>query len=359
MQTFQNVKETLTLSDYEYLLVENGFKIYSKDYEHWRISSSCHNVEGGNPNLAFRVETGMFFCWSECNCTYDIFSLLVKRWGLINDTEYRAIDALKYICNYKGITFDINTNNVQKASTYNWKKTISKYLTKANTDELKIYPKSVLKTFQKRYHEDWLDFGISEETLEKYNIGYYPLEDCITIPVYNHNGDLVAVRGRYLNPDAVAKYRPVSTLNGEVYKNNIGQLFYGENVNEDEIKRRKRVDIVEAEKSVLKADTWFGDKNITLGLMGSAMTKARIDYLVSLGVEEVNLMLDSDFELGDEEAFHKFEEKVYAMYDIMSPYFDRIYVIYNNLNYKDMYKANCFDFDIERYNKLFDNRELL
>lgn len=250
---------------------------------------------------------------------------------------------------------------------YNWQTSLNKYLKGSTLADLPNYDKSVINNYPKIYHTDWLDFGISENTLDKYNIRYYEYQSQIVIPVYSHNGNLIGIRVRNMNPNNI-KYIPLSTLNGTMYNFPSNAIFYGECFNEAEIKRTKIVNIVEAEKSVLKSDTWFDNKSVTLGLLGSALGKQRLDYLISLGVEEVNLMLDSDFEVTldengepiiNQKQFELFQDKVYKLYDFMSPYFNKIYIVYNNLGYTDMYKANPFDFDIDRYNKLCKSKELI
>jgi hypothetical protein len=109
----------------------------------------------------------------------------------------------------------------------------------------------------------------------------------------------------------------------------------------------------------LKADTWLGDKNITLALYGHNLTKEKLKYLISLGVQTLYICLDSDFEEIGSKEYDKFEKNVMKIYDQCKPYMKDIYVIYNNLGYKDMYKANCFDFDKERFDKLWESKELI
>ena len=46
----------------------------------------------------------------------------------------------------------------------------------------------------------------SIKTMEKYNIGYYPLQDCITIPCFDDKANLIGIRGRFLNPESQVKY---------------------------------------------------------------------------------------------------------------------------------------------------------
>src|SRR3990167_786863 len=47
--------------------------------------------------------------------------------------------------------------------------------------------------------------GLSTETIENFKLGYDPVRDAITIPVYKR-GELINIRYRHLNPNATAKY---------------------------------------------------------------------------------------------------------------------------------------------------------
>ena len=137
----------------------------------------------------------------------------------------------------------------QKSNTdrYNWKVNLNKYL-KGNRQEkiLPKYDKKVLEYFPKIYHEDWLDYGISEETMDKYNIRYYPYKNQIVIPCYDHNGNMCGIRIRNMNKELlettdIPKYMPLKMLDGTEYKFPTNLCFYGENFNSQIIKKKKQV----------------------------------------------------------------------------------------------------------------------
>ena len=44
----------------------------------------------------------------------------------------------------------------------------------------------------------WLDEGISKETLLKYRIKYDSTINAIIIPNFDHDGELIGIRGRFL-----------------------------------------------------------------------------------------------------------------------------------------------------------------
>lgn len=84
-QLYNDVEESLTLSDYEYILEENDFHIARRTTKEWFLSSSCHNIDAkdGDNNLRFYIDTKTFYCYSHCMQSWNIYSLLSQRWGLI------------------------------------------------------------------------------------------------------------------------------------------------------------------------------------------------------------------------------------------------------------------------------------
>ena len=162
------------------------------------------------------------------------------------------------------------------------------------------------------YPQEWLNEGISKSTMEKYGIGYYPRLQATTIPCFNNTGDLIGIRCRHWLPEEIdnGKYRPLQLLNGTTYKFPTNNVFYGENYNKPEIQRTGHVILVEGEKSVLKADTWWHEKSNVLALYGSNLGLKRMRNLVRMGVNHVTLALDSDFhEYGDND-YIDFEGKI-------------------------------------------------
>ena len=65
-----------------------------------------------------------------------------------------------------------------------------------------------------------------------------PIENAIVIPNYSINGDLIGIRGRFLDPDAKAKYAPL-WYNKQVLSHPTGRSFYGINENKENIQKRE------------------------------------------------------------------------------------------------------------------------
>ena len=353
--------ERMTLDDYEIIMRRLGANKRGDRY-----NTICHNINGGGYNLAFNKETRSFCCFSECSCSYSLLSLIKKRRELLGE-PCSTYQSLKWLCNELGIEFNFK-EEVKQVNTniYKWQNNLLKYTKNKNKNiELRVYNKKILNYFPKIYHTDWIDYGISEEVLDKYNIGWYNYKQQITIPCYRQNGDLIGIRVRNMNPEIDIKYIPLQLLDGTEFNFPTNEVFYGENFNWTNVQRTKSVILVESEKTVMKYESWYGAKNnICLGLYGSVLSNAKLKKLLSWNCETFYICLDSDFESieysnNDEKitSYEKFEKKVMNIYNKLKPYAKSIYVIYNNLGFENCYKYSITDYTREQFEKLWNNKE--
>ena len=353
--------ERMTLDDYEIIMRRLGANKRGDRY-----NTICHNINGGGYNLAFNKETRSFCCFSECSCSYSLLSLIKKRRELLGE-PCSTYQSLKWLCNELGIEFNFK-EEVRQVNTniYKWQNSLLKYTKNKNKNiELRVYNKKILNYFPKIYHTDWIDYGISEEVLDKYNIGWYNYKQQITIPCYRQNGDLIGIRVRNMNPEIDIKYIPLQLLDGTEFNFPTNEVFYGENFNWTNVQRTKSVILVESEKTVMKYESWYGAKNnICLGLYGSVLSNAKLKKLLSWNCETFYICLDSDFESieysnNDEKitSYEKFEKKVMNIYNKLKPYAKSIYVIYNNLGFENCYKYSITDYTREQFEKIWNNKE--
>jgi len=224
-----------------------------------------------------------------------------------------------------------------------------------------VYDDKVLNYFPKVWHDDWINYGISEQTLDKFNIRWYQYKQQIIIPCYNHFGQLVGCRVRNMNEkiikDGTPRYMPLFFLNGDDMKFPTNSILFGEYQNEDEIRKQKVCFLCESEKSVLRLDTLMNGKGIALGMMGSALSDENVKYILSLGINKLTILADSDFhEMSeDDEDWVKFEQKILKLCDKFTPYC-KVEVVFNNIGIKDAYKWSVTDFTIEQFKLMWKNR---
>ena len=357
--------EIMSVEDY-ILVIEELFDIRPTKRSSSFITyhSFCHHEDErkGGENLSLKIETMMFTCYSHCG-SFDLLELVKKRYELIGESK-KPYKCMQLICQACDIPFEFDVNEEQKVIEYDWRKDLGKYKKskkKIDSGEIKVYNKDVLNYFPKVYHTDWVEYGISKETLEKFDIRWYPYRQQVVIPCYNHFGNLVGCRVRnmneYLVKDGLPRYMPLYFLNNDSMKFSTNSILYGEYQNEDEIRKQKCCFLCESEKSVLRLDTLMNGKGIALGMMGSALSDENVRYILSLEVNRLCILADSDFHemREDDEDWVKFESKILKLCDKFTPYC-KVEVVFNNIGIKDAYKWSVTDFTVEQFKLMYKNR---
>ena len=326
----------------------------------------CHNLNpfDGSPKLEFYTDTYTFHCYTRCGCSFDIYQLIQKR-AKLKGEEWSVFQCAKWICETLGIEFNFKDDGKRKASTiYNWQSELSKYTKKKHKVDVPVYDPSILDMFPRIYHENWISRGISLETMDKYNIRYYPFRSQIVLPCYDCLGNLVGIRVRNMIPE-MPKYIPLELLDGTQFNFPTNAVPYGININQAKIEKSKECWLFEAEASVHVCDTWYGNDNVALGLYGHELGDMQLRKLIELGVQTLVICFDSDFhEIYDEngeftEEFDKFFKAVTKVYNKCKPYIPNIYACYNNMGFDDMYKASPVDNGRERFELLMSKKELI
>lgn len=341
------LKELITDDDIIFILNELGADFVQDDNKQTIFYSICHHPEDSynhKPKLYWYKNSKTFFCFS-CGFQGDIFSLIQK----VKNISFK--ESLKWITSI--LKIELRDNN-KSFEIDNWQKDLKKFLPDYEEKQpIQIYDSSILKLFENKFHKDWIDYGISIETLKKFKIGFYARCNQITIPVY-YNSDLIGIRVRALNDNDIerGKYRPLQDLNRNIYKFPTNQVFYGWDENRQKIKESKTAWIVEAEKTVLKFDTWGCNK--CLAVFGSKISKEHINKLLQLGVENVILMMDSDFHSLKDEEYKLFVDKMNKLIDKLKPYF-KVEICFNNIN-ADAYKFSPTDYSLEDFKKIYKRR---
>lgn len=315
--------------------------------------SICHHgasCDKHKPHLWYYPRTATFFCWS-CHFSGDIISLVCH----VHNVDFRQ--AIAYLCDFLHINA---TENVQKKDERldKWQ-TLKRWLPDgdvSNQQEVKEYDKSVLRLFKPIQTAEWAEYGITEDVSRRFNIGWYDRLACVTIPVF-FNDALVGIRGRFTRQKDLnkGKYRPISTLDGTIYKFPSGQVLYGYDQNKDAIRASRSVFLFESEKSVLKCPK-FSVGN-SLAVFGSNITKRQIELLLELEVNDVVLAFDSDYHTVGDAEFEFFRAKMQKLIAKLKPYFS-VSLIYNNQGY-DGYKFSPVDFTEEQFHKLYKERAIL
>ena len=342
-----SLKSQLTDDRIIELMDAMGAPLMKADSNNLIFPSICHHgadCQSHKPRLYYYIESQSWFCFV-CHFSGDTISLVQH----VKHLDFNQ--AVSYICS----VLHLQVGQIEENKCIdNWAE-LRRFLPNAEPepDKLLTYDKSILSLFDHLYPQEWLDYGISADVLDKFGIGWYARQACISIPVI-FNGQLVGVRGRYTREQDVAKgkYRPICTLDGTVLKFPSSACLYGYDQNKAAIEKSRQVVLFESEKSVLKAPS-FGIDN-ALAVFGSNISKQHIQLLLELGVNDVVLAFDSDYkQVGDDE-FKFFVVKMKKLAAKLHSYFN-VAIVYNNQGY-DMYKCNMMDIPYEQAMKLWESR---
>lgn len=342
MWNVESIKNQINEDNVIILMDSLGADFNYQSQDQIRFKSICHN--SNSYKLYYFINTNSFYCFREGK-SFDAISLVQH----VKHIDFNQ--AVSYICSVLHLQVGKIEQNEQLD---NWAE-LRRFLPNAEPepDKLLTYDKSILSLFDHLYPQEWMDYGISSDILDKFNIGWYARQACISIPVV-FNGKLVGVRGRYTREQDVAKgkYRPICTLDGTVLKFPSSACLYGYDQNKAAIEKSRQVVLFESEKSVLKAPSFNIDN--ALAVFGSNISRQHIQLLLELGVNDVVLCMDSDYkQVGDDE-FKFFVVKMKKLAAKLKPYFS-VSIVYNNQGY-DMYKCNMMDIPYEQAMKLWESR---
>lgn len=373
----ENIKNDLTLDQVYQLLIDLGGEPQIINNSYIISRTICHNPPGqGSFKLYYYDNTKLFRCYTECNDAFDIFQLILKvkhlsksgitywaKGGELKTRPWDLPDALHYILTYYGIEEENENFSEERLELpdekYIFEKTRKQSIKLNNqqTVSFEKYDDSFLKNFPRPRLLPWEREGITKESMDSHNICYDPINQGIVIPHYDINNQLIGIRERTLikENEAKGKYRP-AIISGKMYNHPLSFNLYNINFSKDNIKRMKKVIVYEGEKSCLLFSSFFGVENdISVAVCGSNLINYQVEMLKSLGVEEIIIAFDKQYqEYGDEEYF-KWEEKLINIYKKYGGFIQIRFILDtgNLLGYKD----SPIDKGPDIFLELFNNRK--
>lgn len=168
--------------------------------------------------------------------------------------------------------------------------------------------------YMQRYDKDndkislWLSEGISEASINKFQVFYDSFSDRLVYPIRTTDGKIINISGRTLDKDWKAK-----DLRKYTYFKPLGVLdtLYGLAENKDDIIKKREIIIFEGAKSVMLADT-FGIVN-SAALLTSHLNQFQLKILAQLGCRVV-FALDKDICIKDDENIRRLKRFVKVEY---------------------------------------------
>ena len=353
----KKLKKSLSLSHYSLILDKLGIPIFSKSNTEWRCYSGDRhkNSYDGGTNLVFYPDTKIFTSFS-AGRSYDCISLVQTRLNLLGQT-CSFIDACNWILDVTGL--DTTKLSIPKTSNhvYDWSGLEKFIKIRKYGNELPEYSRDIIDSLPPLYPQNWVDEGISEETMAKYQIRYYERCNQTVIPCFDDNARLIGVRVRNWDKERIeqAKYMPLITLDGQCYKFNTNQVFYGINYNKPMIEQTGEVWLGESEKFVLQLDSWMGSKSCALAMYGHQLGLQRRNQLIKMGVKKVVYCPDMDFLGKSDEEFEQWCKSVRHLCDMFKGYC-QVDIMWDDGELLGP-KENATDRDKATWDKLWENRE--
>lgn len=355
----KKLKKSLSLAHHKQIMQALGIPSYSENSTQIVYYTGDKNVDSykGSPKLYFYKDTSIYVGMT-AGRSYDIISLVQTRLALLKQ-PCSFLDACQFILDTTNINPDSISRVKKEGHVYDWSNLERFIRVRKYGNQLSEYNRNIIDTLPPLYPQAWIDEGISEETMDKYQIRYYERCNQTVIPCFDDEARLVGVRVRNWDKDRVeqAKYMPLVTLDGQCYKFNTNQVFYGINYNKPEIERTGKVIIVESEKAVMKLDTYMGRHNIALGMYGSNLGIQRRNQLLKMGVNTVSYVVDNDFIGQDDAFFEQWREKIQHFIKLWDG-FCRVEIVWDNLGLLGP-KENATDRTKEVWEQLWENREII
>lgn len=330
-----------------------------KENEIW-FQTICHG--GDSHKLCYFRDSKSFNCYTNCG-QMSLFSFIMK----VKNCTFP--ESVSFIASEIGISnrYGFNTKHIsnnQELMKIDRYIQIRKHI-RRKIEHLPKIETNILNYFESDvFYSGWIQEGISIQTMKYFDIRWYEIQKHIIIPHANMYGDLVGIRRRSLQEkDKKNKYMP-ETIQGITYTHSLGMNLYGLDKHILGILKIKKVLIVESEKSVMLAHEFYGKNAFVVATCSFNISNWQRDLLLSLGVEEVMIGYDKDYNPQefddydqDSEEYKKYERFVNRIYSLAHKFtsYCRTYVLWDNLGLLDK-KMSPFDKGQEVLETLMKNK---
>lgn len=356
------LKLNLTIEQIQDLVDDFGGDSKLKDNNTLICKTICHC--GNSHKLYYYENTHLFRCYTDCDNTWDVFELVRKVKSNETNTEWSLPKAIGYVASYFGYspkTFDFEDlqENLQDWDVLKKYEAINMIDDKQRV-ELKTYDDSILRRLPHPRVIPWESEGILPEVIRSHNICYDPVSQGIVIPHYDIDNRLIGIRERTLikEDEVYGKYRP-AYINGQLFNHPLSFALYNLNNSKDNIHIMKKAIVFEGEKGCLMYPSYFGEENdISVACCGSSLITYQVKLLLSLGVTEIVIAFDKQFQkIGDDE-FKRWTKKLKDIHKKYSPYVT-ISFMFDRTGTKLQYKDSPIDRGKEVFLELFKERIFL
>ena len=218
-------------------------------------------------------------------------------------------EAVEKIKDFAGCKDDVYVRQEKMAATMTCKR-FSKPKSSAKQSKITVLPDDYMLRYEKCDEKlnVWRSEGISDASLDKFQVYYDRFSDRLVYPIRDLNGQIVNVGGRTLDPDWKEKKQRKYCY---FYSWGTINTIYGVAENIEYIKKSHELILFEGCKSVLLADTW-GIHNCG-AILTSHLSGNQLKLLVKLGVRVV-FALDKEVKIRDDHNIQKLKRYVNVEY---------------------------------------------
>lgn len=367
MYNLEQIKETykFSLEDIYNLLAHlDGDPILV--YNHIESRTICHNEPGqGSHKLWYYENSNLFQCFTDCGSFFDVYQLVQKAKTIETGVEWSLPRAISYVLKFFDIEIDYENDEDAVASIREDFKLLSRYsdIAKTGIKKQKIeyleFDGGFLNNLPYAMPQSWIDDGISKEIALHFNLRWDGVDGGIILPHYDMDNKLIGVRERFLTEEEIVKgkYRPYK-VNKLMYRHQLGFNLYGLNLNKDAIKGFKKAIIAEGEKSPMQYASFFGvENNICVASCGMNLSTYQIELLLNLGVEEIIIGFDKQFQNEKDNDYIRLIKK---LTEIKNKYGNRVQISFL-FDTKDLldFKDSPFDKGQDVFLQLFTERKYI
>ena len=368
-----DIKMSLTIEQvFEFCEEFGGEPQMSSDGTFFISKTICHNPAGeGSHKLYYYDNTKLFFCYTDCGDSFDIYELLIKikninneykiaitKEGVAVQREWILPEAIDFIARYFNYIVDEELNSFDSGDLLPDWKIFERYSEELREKKV-VDDKNILSFLPRPRILPWEKENITMEVMQSYNIAYNPVNHAIVIPHYDINNNLIGIRERTLirENEKNGKYKP-AVLNYKMYNHPLRFNLYNLNNSKENIKALKKAIIWEGEKSCLLYASYFGkDNDITVACCGSSLSDYQIQLLLSLGVEEIIIGFDKQFQEPGDKEWIKWTKKLKELHIRYNKYC-QVSFLFDNENLLG-YKESPIDKGPEVFMTLYQKRIFL
>ena len=234
----------------------------------------CAYDEDSNPtSVVINLENLFCTIWSK-NVKGDIYSIL----------QFNSGQSFSQVHNYLSSLFDCEEVEEIKPKKLLFNGFFKQFIGNSEEKE-KIYDENILNEYVSIPCIRFIEDNISAKTQRKFEIGYDYKSQRITIPWRSIDGNIIGISSR--NNDDYSDAPKYLALKSFKKSNHLYGLFQ----NYNEIVSKRKIIIVESEKSVLQAYD-MGIKNVVA--VGCHSISENQIYLLKYNVDMVTIMFDKD-----------------------------------------------------------------